>query len=376
MQPIVLALIPLAFILAALTTALVLRISLRLGALDTAPIQGQIKAAQRRVPNTGGIGIATAIALPILLGTTLLSIIGPAPDPDWIPQAARIHIPGMLDRLPMAWTLLVGIATLHLLGLIDDRKPLGALPKLAIMAAVATATVMLTDTRLLTMLDSVAGGSWLSILLTVLWFLTIINAFNFIDNMDGLSAGVAAIAAACLLSSSLIAGQWFVAGLAALVVGAAAGFLLFNMPPAKLFMGDGGSLVLGFSLAFLSVRATYLPIGQLEPQPYAFLTPLVILAVPLYDLLSVVLIRIRQRRSPFLGDCQHFSHRLVDLGLSRRSAVLVIWGCTLITALGGVALPTLKDWQALLVGAQTVLVLLVLAAFEHAHKREKARRNA
>ena len=94
--------------------------------------------------------------------------------------------------------------------------------------------------------------------------------------------------------------------------------------------------------------------------------PLVILAVPLYDMLSVTLIRVRQGKSPMVGDLQHLSHRLVKRGLSRRAAVLVIWGMTGATGISGIALPALAPWQAVLVGVQTATLLAVLAAFEFA----------
>jgi UDP-GlcNAc:undecaprenyl-phosphate GlcNAc-1-phosphate transferase len=94
--------------------------------------------------------------------------------------------------------------------------------------------------------------------------------------------------------------------------------------------------------------------------------PLVVLAVPLYDFCSVTLIRLSQGKSPFVGDLQHFSHRLVRHGLSRRAAVVVIYGCTAVTAIGGISLARLEGWQAALVGVQTLLVLLVLGAYEWA----------
>ena len=102
------------------------------------------------------------------------------------------------------------------------------------------------------------------------------------------------------------------------------------------------------------------------------LAPLIILAIPLYDFASVCLIRIRQGRSPFVGDLQHFSHRLVNHGLSRRSAVLVIYGCTAVTGIGAIALPKLEPWQAALVGVQTLLVLLVIALYEWSRPRAPA----
>jgi UDP-GlcNAc:undecaprenyl-phosphate GlcNAc-1-phosphate transferase len=97
--------------------------------------------------------------------------------------------------------------------------------------------------------------------------------------------------------------------------------------------------------------------------------PLVVLAIPLYDLVAVTLIRLRQGKSPFVGDQQHFSHRLVLRGLSPRGAVIVIWAATAVTGIGGVALGSLEAWQAILVGVQTLLVLLVIALLEHASRR-------
>src|SRR5256885_1450594 len=118
--------------------------------------------------------------------------------------------------------------------------------------------------RLLTLLDSHVGGPWLSITITALWFLVVTNAMNFMDNMDGLAAGVATVAASLFLAGTLLAPhpQWFVAACLALLIGACLGFLFFNWPRkggATIFMGDSGSLLLGFLLAFLTIRTTYVP---------------------------------------------------------------------------------------------------------------------
>lgn len=364
MIPLVLSLILLAGTLTAATTWIVLRLSRRFGAFDTAPIPGQIKAERRAVPNTGGIGIFAGIALPLL--AALIAIPMAPSHPDLLPAAVRPHIEGMGERWTMAAALLCSLACLHVLGLIDDRRPLGPFLKLGVMTLPAVALAWFFDTRLLTLFDAAVGGSWLSIIITVVWFLAVTNAFNFIDNMDGLAAGVAAVAAACLLATTLIAGQWFVAAVLALAMGASIGFLVFNFPPARLFMGDSGSLLLGFLLAFLTVRATYLSDDTSPPPLHAVFTPVVILAIPLYDLVSVVTIRLSQGKSPFVGDLQHLSHRLVQRGLSRRSAVGVICGLTLVVGISGVFLPSLAPWQAILVGVQTLLVLIVIGIFEWA----------
>lgn len=371
MIALVFTLIPVAFVCSLGGTWLVLRLSRRVGAFDTEAIAGQVKAERRAIPNTGGVGIAIGVLGPMVVGLAMLSAHagGMVDLVTLLPESAAKHLPGMVDMLGLGWVLVAATLGLHVLGVIDDRRPLGPGVKLFAMIVAATAIAWLTDTRLLELLNARVGGQWLSIVITVVWFVAITNAFNFIDNMDGLSAGVAAIAGVCLLATSLLAGQLFVPALLALVVGSACGFLVLNFPPARIFMGDGGSLVLGFLLAFATVRVTYLPEAGAAFEPHALFTPFIILAIPLYDLVSVVAIRLRQGRSPFVGDLQHFSHRLVESGLSRRNAVLVIYGCTLVTALGGVAMPTLSGWQAGLVFAQTVCVLLVLAVFERSSRR-------
>jgi UDP-GlcNAc:undecaprenyl-phosphate GlcNAc-1-phosphate transferase len=146
-------------------------------------------------------------------------------------------------------------------------------------------------------------------------------------------------------------------------------------------MGDSGSLVLGFLLAFLTTRTTYAPIPEVAGSLrasfagsawYALFMPLVVLAVPLYDFTSVVLIRLSQGRSPFVGDLQHLSHRLVGRGLSRAAAVYVIWGLTAITGVSGIVLSAAKPWQALLIGIQTIVILVVIGLFEYASTKGRA----
>lgn len=351
----------------------------RLNALDAPGVAGQVKEAPRRVPNTGGIGIFLGFAAPI--AAALVAVNSGAADrlAAGFPAVAP-HLPGLAARTGDALILLGAILVLHVVGLIDDRRPLGPFGKLGVMALAAAAAAYLTDTRLLTMLDAFPAGHLLSVALTVLWIVVITNAFNFLDNMDGLSAGVAAICGASLLAAAVVAEQWFVGAALALLIGALLGFLVFNFPwhsgrGASVFMGDGGSLVVGFVLAFLSVRITWVgtvagPDGGaaagVGAPAWGVLMPVIALAVPLYDFASVTIIRLSQGRSPFVGDLQHFSHRLVRHGLSRRAAVLVIYGCTAVTGIGAISLPKLEWWQAALVGVQTLIVLMVIALYEWA----------
>jgi UDP-GlcNAc:undecaprenyl-phosphate GlcNAc-1-phosphate transferase len=269
----------------------------------------------------------------------------------------------------LAVAILVSLAAVHVLGLIDDRKPVGMVAKLLVELLVAAILAGFFGVRIFQFMEQDrfgAVGVAACVILSTLWIVAITNAMNMLDNMDGLAGGVGAIITAMYLVATLIGQQWFVASMCAMLLGALAGFLVFNVPPAKLFMGDGGSLVMGLLLAVISVRTTYLAADAIGPPGlwYAVLMPLVLMAVPLYDLISVTVIRLRAGRSPLLADQNHLSHRLVHRGLSRRASVGVIWLTTLATGLGGVMLGRLANWQAALVAIQMLAVLTLLATLE------------
>jgi UDP-GlcNAc:undecaprenyl-phosphate/decaprenyl-phosphate GlcNAc-1-phosphate transferase len=373
----ILALLAVGFVIAWPLTALLVRLGERLGALDTPGAGGHVKRL-RAVPNIGGIAIFAAIALPLAAGLLALQGVDERALSRWLPAVAP-HLERVRATAPTAWALLAGMAALHVLGLVDDRRGLGPWIKLGVQAAVAIAIAAWFDVRLLTALDAWLpwAGQFPSIAATVLWIVIVTNAINFLDNMDGLAGGVAAIAGGLFMAATIVNAQWFIAGTLALMVGALVGFLIYNFPAgprngARIFMGDGGSLVIGFLLAVLTARTTYFDPAQedyaLGGGWYGVFMPVIVLAIPLYDFLSVTVIRLRQGRSPFVGDQQHFSHRLVARGLSQRSAVLVIWAATAVTGIGGISLGRLQPWQAVLVGVQTLLVLGTIALFEHSSR--------
>jgi UDP-GlcNAc:undecaprenyl-phosphate/decaprenyl-phosphate GlcNAc-1-phosphate transferase len=356
-------------------TALLIRWGHRAGALDSAGAAGHHKEL-RSVPNIGGIAIFTAVAAPMALGLLGFFLL---PDETLVSSLPAIepHLDRIRETAPTVIAMLLGMAVLHVMGLVDDRKPLGAWPKLTVMVVVAAAMTLWFDVRLLTVLDAWLGiGPLPSIIMTILWIVIITNAVNFLDNMDGLAGGVCAIAAALFMTATILNAQWFIAATLALLLGALIGFLVFNFPPAKIFMGDSGSLVIGFLLAILTARTTYYnpddPAYVLGAGWYGVFMPVIVLAIPLYDLFTVTIIRLRQGRSPFVGDQQHFSHRLVQRGLTKRGAVIVIWAATAVTGIGGIALGSLQPWQAVLVGVQTLLVLLMFALLEHASRHAAA----
>lgn len=357
-----LLLIVVGFGVAAPLTYVMAKVGRRLGQLDK---PGERKIHAVPTPATGGVAIFWAVMGPLVLGLLLAWFI---PAETWAELFPALvgHLPGVRGQTAMAAALVLTAAGLHVTGLVDDRVNLGPFVKLVIQMVAAGVLAVFFNVRLMEMWGVVPA-----VVVTVLWFTVVTNAFNFMDNMNGLSAGTAVICGGIFMAAALLNGQWFIAGLLGLVVGALLGFLVFNYPRAIIFMGDGGSLVVGYLMAFCSVRITYFEPGEAAPPEaalpggwWALATPVVVLAIPLYDFLSVTLIRLSQGKSPFKGDTQHFSHRLVRKGLRPAIAVAVIWMCALATGLGGVLLRWLEMWEAAVVIVQCGVVVVVLAMLE------------
>jgi UDP-GlcNAc:undecaprenyl-phosphate GlcNAc-1-phosphate transferase len=343
-------------------TLAMIRIAPRLGFVDK---PGGRKIHANPKPLGGGVAIFLAFALPMLGILIVASGYPHENSPMLRTPEAKLHAAlasGVREKTPLALAILASTAALHVLGLFDDRKALGPYVKLVVQLLAAAAVVVpFRDMRVLTAVGPVA-----SVVLTILWIAAITNAFNFLDNMDGLSAGIAAVATTAFLVTTLMIGQWFIAASLALLLGALAGFLCWNFPPARIFMGDSGSLVIGFLLGVLTVRTTFLPKGvQWGAGWYAVFAPVIVLAVPLYDLIVVSIIRIARGKSPFVGDTNHFSHRLVARGMSRRTAVLCLYLITAATSVAAILLPHVQTtFAAMLIFVQTLLVLGVVALLE------------
>ena len=345
-----------AFGLSALATPVTRRLALRLNMID---LPARHKAHTRGVPLLGGCAIFAAVLLPSLLVLAIARYWTATETPRWLPEAVRVHVSGAAAMAPTALWILVGAFLLHVVGLIDDKRNLGPWLKLVTQLGISTGVVLLCGkVRVMTL-----AGAPLSVILTVLWLTAITNAFNFLDNMDGLSVGVAIICAAALLGASASIGQLFVSAWLCLLLGAMAGFLPYNFNPASTFMGDAGSMVIGFLLGVLSCMTTYVAPGGTY-YLYGIFVPVVLMAVPIYDMISVITLRLRDRRNPMVGDRHHFSHRLVRRGMSVRTAVLTIYLCTAGTAIAASLLPRVDNLGAILVFFQTVAILLIVAVLE------------
>lgn len=334
---------------------LAIRLARRVGFVDR---PGGHKSHTRPTPYGGGSAIFLAAALPtvgvplaltLLPQATLAELLGPTLEP---------YLGGLRERIGTTLVILAGAVAVHLLGLCDDLRPLPPVLKLAVMALVGLAVATLGGVRVAEML-----GPLPAVVLTTAWIVVITNAFNFLDNMDGLSAGVGCICAAFLVACGLLAGQVLVPGLACMFLGAILGFLVFNFPPARIFMGDAGSLLVGYLLAVVSILTSYWESGTGRPG-FTLAMPLVVLAIPLYDFTSVVLIRLAEGRNPLRGDQRHFSHRLLERGFGRRSAVLTIYLATAATGLAATLLPGANLRQVITILVLVALVLLIIAILE------------
>lgn len=315
------------------------------------------------MPTAGGLAIWLGIVVPLAVGQLVLAMV--ACTSIGLPEILEIHGSGLWQQSGKLWTMLAGGTVLMILGLVDDRHGLGWRVRLSVETAVAVSMVLL-GWRLTLFLDMplVTG------VISVAWIVGLINSFNMLDNMDGLSGGVAAIAGAMLALVMLAAPspvthqpQLFIGGFLLIMVGALVGFLGHNRPPARLFMGDAGSYLIGYLLAMMTLTATFA--GNDVPR-HAILAPLCILAIPLYDTTSVILIRLRAGRSPFVGDKSHFSHRLVDLGMTKPQAVLTIYLATATCGLGAFVLHEVDTLGACIVLLLEVCVLVLVAILEAA----------
>jgi len=342
-----------AFVISLAGGALVRRLALKIGFVDH-PNERKLHAEP--MPLGGGIAILLGVLLPILVGVAAVVWQWPIV-PDWMYQ----HIEGVLSRRPKLLGVLLGAAALHVLGLADDARQLSAWLKLLAQFAVAAVVVIGFDVRL-NFFIPILPVTWA---VTILWLVVITNAFNFLDNADGLSAGVALICASVCLAVAAAGGQVFVTAFWAVLAGSLVGFLVHNFPPARLFMGDGGSLPVGWLLGVGTVLTTYYYQTDPADQPIAAMAPLIIMAVPLYDFVSVLYLRHRSGQRLMAGDRRHFSHRLLRRGFTVRSMVLTIYLATACTACGAIVLQAVHLPYAVLVFVQTGCIVAIIAILEH-----------
>jgi len=209
-------------------------------------------------------------------------------------------------------------------------------------------------------LGSPFGNSWIDIPITSLWIVGITNSINFFDNIDGGASGAIAIASTFLFILSWQGGQQLIAALSIVLAGATIGFVLWNKPPARIYMGDAGALFLGILISSLAIRFDPNPIDQIS----SFAIPSLLLAMPILDTSVAVLSRLRRRTSPFQGGKDHLSHRLMRMGFSKRQAVFMLWGGSLFFSLIALVISNAQySLERLCVYAAAIVWLMLLTLF-------------
>jgi len=327
-----------------LATVPVRRFALHVGMVDR---PGPRKVHAVPIPLLGGLAIYSGVTLAILFvihGPALSQVVG----------------------------IFAGATLVAAVGFLDDRGLLHHQIKL-FLAMPASACILLVSgirANVFSVIMPGRAGWWCDTALTLVWVVGITAAFSILDHMDGLCAGVAATASLFFAIFALHGGQWLVGTMAAAVMGAAIGFLRWNFSPAKIFMGDGGAMFLGFLMATLALKL------RPESQPPAtWLVPLLILGVPIFDTTLVSISRSRRGLLPFTTPGKdHTAHRLSNLGLQQRGAVLLLYGLGMIFGFAALALSRLGSWPALgFAGAIAVAGLAAVAWLERApYERQSA----
>jgi UDP-GlcNAc:undecaprenyl-phosphate GlcNAc-1-phosphate transferase len=246
--------------------------------------------------------------------------------------------------------ILAGATWLALVGLVDDRN--GMKPWVKMGGQAIAATVLIAAGIHVRIFHS----TLLNLAITVFWIVGITNAMNFQDNMDGLAAGITAIASVFFLVMAVEQQLSLVSSLAAALIGASVGFLIYNFNPASTFMGDMGSMVLGFLLSVLAIKLDF----KVSPdsQIVTWMVPVLVLGLPIFDTTLVVVTRVCEGRSPMQGGKDHTSHRLVSLGLSQRTAVLVLYGICVALGFMAVKLAHATIIEGLYIGFRVFVIAL------------------
>jgi len=346
------------FVLAAALVPVAARSARRFSVLDE---PGPRKVHATPTPRIGGIAVWGAFTAVVLAGYFGLPILSRLP---WV----ETRLAGPLAMLQEAYRVEAKLVAIVLggtlafgVGLLDDvfgnRFKVGfKLAGQVLAALVLVAGGIRTD---------ILFYEPLNVALTIVWVVGITNAFNLLDNMDGLSAGVAFVASLVLLLNAWLLGEFFISLVLVAFMGSLLGFLVYNWHPASIFLGDCGSLFIGFTLAALTLLQRYM--SHASSTLFPVLMPVLVLALPILDTATVTVIRWREGRPIYVGDSRHLSHRLVSLGMRPPLAVATIYLMTLGIGLGAVGLAHADFVHSLLILVQAltvVAVVLVLLFYE------------
>lgn len=317
--------IAVAFVASILLTPLVRRFAFRIGAVDQPNYR---KVHTSIMPRIGGLAIFGAF----LIGYVILR-----PEDD--------HAMGIL----------IGATIIILTGFLDDMLEITAKAKILGQLSAAVVVIMYGGLQI-EVINLPFGGQiefgFLSIPITIIWIIGITNAINLIDGLDGLAAGVSSIALIALSIMAIIMGNPFVVATAAILAASSMGFLFFNFHPAKIFMGDTGSLFLGFMISVLAL------LGFKNVAIISLIIPVIILGVPISDTFFAIIRRIRMKQKIMAPDKSHLHHCLINTGFSHRQTVLIIYGIAALFGLAAILFSQATVWGSVL------LIIVILLAIE------------
>jgi UDP-GlcNAc:undecaprenyl-phosphate/decaprenyl-phosphate GlcNAc-1-phosphate transferase len=310
------------FILSLLLTPLVKKLAFKIGATDK---PNKRKVHQKIMPRLGGL----AIYISFMIGCIV-----------FIPEYWQI------------WPTIIGATIITLVGLLDDKFCISAKVKLygQIIAALIPVISGIQINFITIPNGEVIEFGWVAIPVTILWIVAITNAINLIDGLDGLAAGVSTIATITIAALALSLGQPLTVLLGLILIGSTLGFLVFNFYPAKIFMGDTGSLFLGYMISVLSI------IGLTKSAAiFALIIPIIILAVPIIDTTFAIVRRIVQRKPLSAPDKYHLHHCLIRIGFTHRQAVIAIYLLSGFFSLAAILFTRATIW-----GASILIIVLLL----------------
>ncbi|MGJ9383974.1 glycosyltransferase family 4 protein [Salipaludibacillus sp. CF4.18] len=313
---------------ALLITPYVIKISKKTGFVD---LPSYRKVHMQAMPRIGGVSIIAGVAAGLV----------------YLQPTSQYMMP-----------FLIGAGIIIIVGLLDDRfniKPLYKLAGQIVASIVVVSNGILIDSISLPFVGFIEFGLW-SIPVTIIWILAITNAINIIDGLDGLAAGTSAISLAALLIVAVMDGQALAVALAIIFIGSTLGFLYYNFYPAKIFMGDTGSLFLGYSIAVISIFGLLKNLTM-----FTVIVPFVILGIPILDTLFAMIRRFVNKQGVMTADKLHFHYKLLELGLSHRNTVLVIYGINIVFGLTAIVFSSNVLWLSLLLGILVLIGVEIIA---------------
>lgn len=307
------------------------KLAIRLNVLD---IPDQRKVHKIPIPRLGGL----AIVLGTFIGLVYL-------------QPAHEHF---LEYI-------IGAIIITITGLLDDKFSLHPIAKL--IGQLATAMIIINagviiERITLPFFGIVEFSSITSVIITLIWMIGITNAINLIDGLDGLASGVSTIALLSIFTMAIMDERFFVASLCMALIGSNCGFLFHNFHPAKIYMGDTGSLFLGYSIAFISILGLFKKLTL-----FSFVIPIIVLAVPIFDTLFAIIRRLLNGEKIMKPDKKHIHHQLLAAGFSHRTTVLIIYGISAVFGMLAIIFSKASVGQLLFVSFIWVILIYILAEF-------------